>query len=189
MNQYKTIHFIHPKGEGKKTKQRIRSGHRIIVVQLIIVLQHLSLDLGWIYPRNEVFHIPRYKECWVGNCLWTHSYMSLLYVCDSFFQVFTKLQPHQNSWEPASARRTNSQNKCPLSIPMKEEALHRHEKQFFFFFFFLRFAIYSLWCIKYAAFCSFERVVLLEHCKKERFICEGFALPTEGWHGYAFTNF
>ena len=102
----------------KNWKFKDHSGHCIIVVQLIIVLQHLSLYLGWIHPCNEVFHIPCYKECWVSNRLWTHSQMSLLNVCDSFFQVLTKLQPHQNSCKPTSTR-INTQNKYQLCKPMK----------------------------------------------------------------------
>lgn len=94
------------------------SGHCIIVIQLIIILQHLSLYLGWIYPGNEVFHIPCYKECWVSNRLWTHSHMSLLNVCDRFFQVLTKLQAHQNSWEPTPTRKSWNTKKVNVRLKL-----------------------------------------------------------------------
>lgn len=89
------------------------SVHCIIIIHLIIVFQDLSLYLGCIYPCNKVFHIPGHEECRVCNCLRSDSNVSLFNIRHSFFQVLSKLQPHQNGGKPASAtkRHARSQGK------------------------------------------------------------------------------
>ncbi len=60
------------------------SGQQIIVIQPIIVLQHLPLDFGSINPCDKVLHVSRDQECWLSDCLRANSHMSLLNESDGF---------------------------------------------------------------------------------------------------------
>lgn len=80
-----------------KLMSRPFSVHCIVIIQPLIVLQHLPLYLGGIYPCNKVFHVSSHKECWVCNRLWPDTDVSLLNISNSLSQVLRKLQLYQNS--------------------------------------------------------------------------------------------
>lgn len=70
---------------------------QIVVVKLVIILQHLPLDLRRIHPSNEIFHGACYQKCGVTDCIRPHSNVAVLNKSNGFSQIFSHSETHHHN--------------------------------------------------------------------------------------------